>query len=106
MDWTIYRLYYKTTSGSLSNVVSEVHSKFSDTVSGKTEEEYHVTSNLRPVAASNFVAYNDLNENTVKGWVQNAEGNYWGALTSSIATQISSSLAEQITPTIQSGKPW
>ena len=44
MDWTIYRLYYTTTSGSLS--------------------------------------------------------------TSSIATKISSSLAEQVTPTIQSGKPW
>ena len=53
-----------------------------------------------------YFQYNDLNENTVKGWVQNAEGNYWGALTSSIATKISSSLAEQVTPTIQSGKPW
>ena len=62
--------------------------------------------NMMPTYLEFMKLYNDLNENTVKGWVQNAEGNYWGALTSSIATKISSSLAEQVTPTIQSGKPW
>ena len=105
MDWNIHDLTYTTTSGSLSKVVTKVVSKFEDTISGITEIDYRRT-NLPPVASADFVSWDSLDENTVKGWVTNVEGSNWGAMTSSIETYLSQSVNQVINPPTGKGKPW
>jgi|TARA_A100001515_G_scaffold137194_1_gene129583 hypothetical protein len=105
MDWTIGNLRYATTSGSLSKVVMNVESKFEQTISNVTQANYHTTY-LPAVSSADFIAWNGLNENTVKGWVENVEGSNWGAITSSIETQLSQSIHESLNPPIDEGIPW
>tara|TARA_R100000008_G_scaffold54160_1_gene33008 strand:- start:1019 stop:1336 length:318 start_codon:yes stop_codon:yes gene_type:complete len=105
MDWNLFDLKYTTTSGSLSKVVTEVVSKFEYTISDVTECSYYKT-NLPSVSSADFISWDSLNENTVKGWVNNVEGNNWGVITSSIETQLSQSINERINPPTGRGKPW
>ena len=105
MDWTIHNLTYTTTSGSLSKVVTEVVSKFEDTISGITEKDFRST-HLPAVTSADFVSWDSLNENTVKGWVTNVEGSDWGAITSSIETYLSQSVDRVNNPPTGRGTPW
>tara|TARA_R100001510_G_C7638310_1_gene196165 strand:+ start:160 stop:483 length:324 start_codon:yes stop_codon:yes gene_type:complete len=105
MDWTIFDLKYTTTSGSLSQVATEVVSKFEHTISGISDRVYHRTY-LPSVTSADFINWDSLNENSVKGWVESIEGNNWGSITSSIETSLSQSINEINNPPTGRGKPW
>ena len=105
MDWTIFDLQYTTTSGSLSKVATEAVSKFEHTISGTSDRVYHIT-NLPSVTSADFINWDSLNENSVKGWVENVEGYNWGSITSSIETSLSQSINVMNNPPTGRGKPW
>ena len=103
MNWNITELIWED-SGSLKRVIKTVVSKFSNTISGSSASQLHLT-NVPSASADLFMAWDSLEENTVKIWVENTEGSGWGAVTSSYESQISSSINEKLNPTSGHEKP-
>tara|TARA_B100000519_G_scaffold134135_1_gene115884 strand:+ start:339 stop:698 length:360 start_codon:yes stop_codon:yes gene_type:complete len=119
MNHTITKLKYTLSSGSLTNVVNEVHSEFvynvvSSSVSASVTtntilagDSYDIRTNLNPVASGSFISYDSLTEDNVKSWVQDSFGNGWGEYTSSIENNLSASVSLMLSPpTTEEGTPW
>ena len=64
MNWNITELIWED-SGSLKRVVKTVVSKFSNTISGSSASQLHLT-NVPSASADLFMAWDSLEENTVK----------------------------------------
>jgi len=100
MDWSIQKLIHEE-SGSLSKVITAAISTFSLTISGSKLSKAHITA-FPPVHEKNFVPWNNLSENTVKGFISDVEGGGWNSTTASLETELSNSIASQN----DNGLPW
>lgn len=124
MKFEILDLVYQPTSGSLSNVIQSANYQFMDSGSGAGSDSgstyygYQAHSvTFYPVSSASFKAYDSVTEANVKAWIESAhisrssmEGgitaSLWGEWTSSLAANISQSIADQVTPPMVHGKPW
>ena len=100
MDWSIQKLIHED-SGSLSKAITAAISTFTLTISGSRLSQGHITS-FPSVHEKNFVPWDNLSENTVKGFISNVEGGGWNSTTASYETQMSNSIASQN----DNGLPW
>ena len=100
MDWSIQELTHQD-SGSLSKVITAALSTFTLTISGSRTSKNHLTV-FPSVHERNFVSWDSLSENTVKGFISDVEGGGWNSTTASYETQMSNSIASQN----DNGLPW
>tara|TARA_Y100000592_G_scaffold46826_1_gene74340 strand:- start:1130 stop:1531 length:402 start_codon:yes stop_codon:yes gene_type:complete len=100
MDFNIDSVLRYNTSSSLSDVVFLVKYNFIDSSSSSVDgvvnyERKGYSLQLDSVESSNFTDYASLTTGSFKEWVQSSHGNNWGSFTSSIDTQLSSSVASK-----------
>ena len=94
--WTIAQLDRNTADGG----VTVAHWRVSE-VDGDYSASSYGTAGFTPdPSASDFVAYADLTESTVLGWVQAAVEK------DAIEAGLAANIAEQKTPTTSVGVPW
>ena len=103
----IDNLFKDQTSGSLTEVVGAVDYKIYVTGSKSDGSTHYIetglTANLRSVASSSFVSYNDLTENTVKAWITGSDN--WSNCLVTAENNASHSLGlENVQST--NGLPW
>ena len=110
--WNFDPLEVEFSSASLANVVKIVHWQYhaetegtsSLGVSGSFIARNIGTVSLDPVASADFVAYGDLTEALVTGWVTGSMGD---DRVTEIQTNVSKSLAAQLNPpTGTKDQPW
>ena len=110
--WNFDPLEVTYSSASLANVISIVHWQYhaetegtsSLGVSGSFNARNIGTVNLDPVASADFVAYDDLTEAIVTGWVTGSMGD---ERVTQIQTSVSRSLESQLNPpTGNKASPW
>jgi tetrahydromethanopterin S-methyltransferase subunit H len=110
--WNFDPLEVTYSSASLANVVSTVHWQYyaetegtsSLGVSGSFIASNIGTETLSSVASADFVAYGDLTEALVTGWVTASMGD---ARVTEIQTNVSKSLEDQLAPpTGNKTQPW
>ena len=110
--WNFDPLEVTYSSASMDNVVSVVHWQYygetegtsSLGVSGSFASTNIGTVTLDPVASADFVAYGDLTEALVTGWVTASMGD---DRVTEIQTNVSKSLVDQLAPpTGTKAQPW
>ena len=110
--WNFDPLEVTYSSASLANVVNVVHWQYyaetegtsSLGVSGSFTSSNIGTETLSSVASADFVAYGDLTEAIVTGWVTGSMGD---DRVTEIQTNVSKSLAAQLNPpTGTKDQPW
>ena len=110
--WNFDPLEVTYSSASMANVVNVVHWQYhaetegtsSLGVSGSFYSNIIGTQALDPVASADFVAYDDLTEAIVTGWVTGSMGD---DRVTEIQTNVSKSLADQLNPpTGTKDQPW
>ena len=110
--WNFDPLDVHYSSASLANVVTNVHWQYSATTEGTSslgQSGSFVRRNigvisLDPVASADFVAYDDLTEAIVTGWVTGSMGD---ERVTQIQTSVSRSLETQLNPpTGNKASPW
>ena len=91
------------TSGSLSDVVTQINYTIASTGSNEGTSSYHLETpicTLGTVESSSFIAYSDLTDDIVKSWVTGSSD--WSLKLSNAEAQLSSS----IWPEVTTGLPW
>ena len=108
-SWDFSNLQVQYTSNSLANVVTAIDWQYGgESGSG---EYHHCVSNhatLGSVAPADFIAYENLTEDLVKGWVTASLFDEHGDdYITTMQTKISGSIAESLHP-VEGGKaiPW
>tara|TARA_R100000329_G_C7610025_1_gene216423 strand:- start:209 stop:517 length:309 start_codon:yes stop_codon:yes gene_type:complete len=98
--WSIKTMERNVSTGGVT--VAHWRVKDSETVEENTyvAQSYGACRFTPDPSASDFVAYNDLTESTVLGWVHaDVDKN-------EIETSLTAQIAEQKTPTTSTGVPW
>ena len=124
MEFIIWDMIRRTSSGSLQDVVNRIEYGFRDSGSGVGSDSgstYWGSSReevqLQPAESSGFTTFSSITKEQSELWVENAyvtqssaEGaltaSLWNEHTASIKANISQSIAQQQIPPIKSGLPW
>ena len=117
MEFNITNTKYKVSSGSLSNIITDVTYEFRDSGSGIGSDSGSIypewresTLTLLAPTSSSFKSFSSVTEDDVKSWVEHSfvsqSGGDWGEWTGSLKTRISASIAERISPSEKHGLPW
>ena len=94
--WTIAQLDRNTADGG----VTVAHWRVSEVDGDYSASSYGTVGFTPDPSASDFVAYTDLTESTVLGWVQSELDK------DAIESGLAANIAEQKTPTTSVGIPW
>lgn len=94
--WTIAQLDRNTADGG----VTVAHWRVSEVDGDYSASSYGTVGFTPDPSASDFVAYKDLTESTVLGWVQSELDK------NAIEAGLAANIAEQKTPTTSVGVPW
>jgi hypothetical protein len=101
MNWNISRLDCKVSEGDLSDVCIVAHWQCSDTVDGYSASVY-ATCSLPSPDPANFIAYADLTQDQVLGWIW-ANGVDKDATEAAVAQQIEN---QKNPPIVAPALPW
>lgn len=94
--WTIANLERNVTDGG----VTVAHWRVTEVDGDYSASAYGTVGFTPDASASDFVAYNDLTEEVVLGWV------HADVDQSATEAALTANIAEQKTPTSADGKPW
>jgi len=124
MEFVVYNMNRKVSSGSLQDVVTLIEYGFRVSGSGVGSDsgstywgESRDVIYLQPAASSGFTSFSSITKEKAELWVGNAyvtwssaEGaltaSLWNEHTASLKTHISQSIAQQQIPQEKSGLPW
>jgi len=106
VTWSVVSLDSTKTVGSLSDVVTQVHWRASDSET-VGEDTYtggsYGSIGLAEADSSSFIAYADIKESDAITWAKTALG---ADQVTEIETKIADQITEAKTPTTASGVPW
>ena len=124
MEFIVWDMNRKTSSGSLQDVVTLIEYGFRDSGSGVGSDSgstYWGMSRdivyLQPAESSGFTSFNSITKEQVELWAGNAyvtqssptgalTASLWNEHTASLKTGISQSIAQQQIPQEKNGLPW
>ena len=124
MQFIVWDMKRKTSSGSLQDVVTQIEYGFQDSGSGIGSDSgstyWGMTRNLidlQPAESSGFTSFSSITKEKAEIWIANAyvtqssiEGSLtaslWNEHTASMKTNISNSIAQQQIPQEKNGLPW
>ena len=102
VTWDVVTLDATKTVGSLSDVVTTVHWRASDSDGDHTGSAYGAVG-LAEADSGSFTAYGDITKDNAIAWAKAALGSDKVA---AIETSIAAQITESKTPTVTSGVPW
>ena len=110
VTWDIVALDATKTVGSLSDVVTNIHWRASDseTVGSGDSAKVHIGSaygsiEIAEADSSSFTAYADITKDGAIAWAKAALGS---DEVTAIETKIAAQITDSKTPTVSSGVPW
>ena len=110
VTWDIVALDATKTVGSLSDVVTKIHWRASDseTVGSGDSAKVHIGSaygsiGIAEADSSSFTAYADITKDGAIAWAKEALGS---DEVTAIETGIAAQITKSKTPTVSSGVPW
>ena len=102
VTWNVVALDATKTVGSLSDVVTTIHWRASDS-DGEHSGSSYGTVGLAEADSGSFTAYADITKETAVAWAKAALG---ADQVTAIETSIAAQITESKTPTRTSGVPW